>query len=138
MKFKFKGTIDDFVKKYSEARDSYNREHPNKSFALSAYLRGGKIEIGVEKGKNGGGYWFIAPIVEDNGYIELEGDIFADADMRMRWYDWISFAFIFIITLIPMLIACVFTKSTPFSSKKKREARLKSYLCDYMGCELVE
>lgn len=138
MKFRFNGTLDEFVKKYSEARDLFNKENPSKHFTLVAYLRAGNIEIGVEKGKNGGAYWFKSPVVEKDGYIELEGDILPDKDMKMRWYDWIVFSLVFILTCIPMLFACIFTKSTPFSTKRKREKRLQTYLCDYLGCTQIE
>lgn len=138
MKFVFRGTIDEFVEKYSVARDNFNKENPSKSFALVAYLRAGYIEIGIEKGTTGGAYWFKAPVMEKDGCITLEGDILPDSDMRMRWYDWILFGLISVVTCIPMLLACIFTKSTPFGTKKKREARLTSYLCDYLGCERAD
>lgn len=138
MKFRFQGTIDELTKKYSEARDRFNKDNPSKNFGLVAYLRAGSIEIGIEKGQNGGCYWFNAPIVEKDGYIELEGDILPDRDMKMRWYDWISVSLIFIITFIPMLFACIFTKSTPFGTKKKREMRLRKYMCEYLDCEETE
>lgn len=137
MKFRFCGDIDSFTKKYSEARDKFNKEHPSKSFPLVVYLRGGRLEVGIEKGQNGGSYWFNAPIVERNGYLELEAEIEADKDMRMRWYDWIGFSLLFIIVCIPMLIACLVTKSSPFGTKKKRIARLRSYMCEYLGCEEI-
>lgn len=138
MKFRYNGTLDDFVKNYSDAKDRFNKENPSKHFSLVTYIRAGKIEIGVEKGKNGGSYWFISPLTEKDGYIELEGDIVPDADMKMRWYDWIIFGLVFVITLIPMLFACIFTRSTPFSSKKKRAKRLRTYLCKYLGCEEIK
>ena len=137
MKFRFNGSLDEFIKKYSEARDRFNKENPNKSFQLVVYLRGGSIEIGVEKGKAGAGYWFNSPIVEKDGCLELEGDILPDADTIMRWYEWIGFGIVFAIVCIPLLFACLFTKSTPFSSNKKREKRLRLYLCDYLGCEEI-
>lgn len=135
MKFRFNGSLDEFVKKYSEARDTFNKENRIRGFELVVYLRAGKIEIGIEKGKDGGSYWFCAPIVEGDGYIELEGEIKPDCDMRMRWYEWIGFGVVFAIVIIPLLIACLFTKSSPFSTKKSREKRLTTYMCKYLGCE---
>ena len=137
MKFRFKGTIDDFIKNYSIQRDKFNRENRTRGFELVVYLRAGFIEIGVEKGKNGAGYWYKSPIVERNGYIELDGEILPDSDTKMRWYEWIIFVLILVVIAIPLLFACIFTKSLPFSTAKKRKKRLCAYLCDYLGCEEI-
>lgn len=137
MKFRFKGTIDEFVKKYSEARDSFNEENRTRGFELLVYLRGGFIEIAVEKGKNGIGYWFKAPVVEKDGYVELDGEILPDSDAKMRWYEWILLGLLVTALCVPLFLACIFTKSLPFSTKKKRKKRLCAYLCDYLGCEIA-
>lgn len=138
MKFRFNGSLDDFIKNYSVAKERFNKDHPNKSFELVVYLRGGRIEIGVEKGKNGGCWWFNAPVVERDGYIELDGEISPDRDMKMRWYEWIGFGLLCVVLCVPMLLASLFTKSSPFSSKKQREDRLRAYLCEYLGCEEIK
>lgn len=138
MKFKFNGSLDEFIKKYSEATKLFNKENKALGFELVVYLRAGKIEIGVDRGKDGfGGYWFISPVVEKDGDIEFESEIKPDRDMRMKWFDWVEFVFLSFLLAIPMLIACIFTKSLPFSTKKSREKRLTTYMCKYLGCEKI-
>lgn len=137
MKFRFHGSIEDFTRKYSDARDEFNKNNPSRHFPLVVYLRAGKLEVGVEKGENGGSYWFCSPITVNDDFLEFEGEIKPDKDMKMRWYDWIGFGLLFIITCIPMAIACLITKSTPFGTKKKRIKRLRSYMCEYLGCEEI-
>ena len=134
MKFKFNGTIDDLKLKYSDARDKFNKTQKKSSLAISVFLRGNMLEVCVERAQSGN-YFFTAPIVERDGYLELEADIIPDRDMKMRWYDWVCFSLVFVVTLIPMLIACAFTKSSPFGTKKKRTQRLRSYMCEYLECE---
>ncbi len=134
MKFRFRGNVEDFTKKYSEAKDKFNKNNPSRHSPLVVYLRGGKIEVGVETSQNCN-YRYIAPITVYDDYLEFDGEISPDKDMKMRWYDWLGFSIIFIITCIPMAIACLITKSSPFGTKKKRIQRLRSYMCEYLGCE---
>ena len=137
MKFKFHGNTEDLTKRYKEARDAFNKENRSRSSALIAYLKKDSLEIGVDNTRGGIGYWFCPSIVEHDGYIELEGDIKPDKDARMRWYDWLGFSVLLIIACVPILVACLVTKSTPFGTKKKRIKRLRSYMCKYLGCEEI-
>lgn len=138
MKFRYNGTLDEFIKEYSVKRDKFNKENRVRGFELVVYLRAGFIEIGVENGKNGVGYWFKAPVVERDGYVELEGEILPDGDARMRWYEWGLLGLLCVILCIPLLLACLFTKSFPFSTQRGRENRLRAYLCEYLGCEEIK
>ncbi len=137
MKFRFKGSIEDLTRSYADAKNDFNAKNPSKSSPLSVRLHDDKIEIDTETGASGV-YRFVAPLDIHEDYIDLEGEIVADRDMRMRWYDWIGLSIVFVITCIPMLIACLITKSSPFGTKKKREARLRSYMCEYLNCEIIE
>ena len=134
MKYIYEGSLGSFKEQYEKARDSYNKDHPNKYFELQAFVKGNNIEIGVERSGHSGGYWFESPMLESNNQLILEGEIKPEGKTKLRWFDWIMVCLMYLIFWPFIFLIWLITWDNPIKNKKERIKRLNCYLCDYLNC----
>lgn len=137
MKFKFKGTIEEFITKINNSVYGLNLDDLdvfNNQTKMEVRIYGKVCKILLDKYKQNVEYYYVSTICEEDGYVIIDGEI---KDCRQTKKDKIMLILIFILFWPIVLIGWLLNEYTPFHAAKYRKNRLKKLMIKYMGCEEI-
>lgn len=138
MKFKFKGTIAEFI-------DSINTNiHKLNNDDLDVFNNETKIQVNISENickvllekdnPINTEYWYISTIVEDGNHVIIDGKIKDCLKTKKRK---ILSVLVYIFFWPIVIIGWLLNEYTPFNAIKYRRNRLKKLMIKYTGCEEV-
>ena len=138
MKFKFKGTLAEFI-------DSINANiHKLNIDDLDVFNNETKMQVNISKNifkvllekdnPINTEYWYISTLVEEGNHIIIDGKIKDCLKTKKRK---ILLVLVYIFLWPIVIIGWLLNEYTPFNAIKYRRNRLRKLMIKYMGCEEV-
>ena len=102
-----------------------------------------EVWLGLERGDHAG-YWYCSVVEKTAAGCSIRGKIVYDPDGytkggRSGWLEWIGFALLFVVFLVPVALfalGCLLVGS--FQKKPPtKEERLDEFMCEYINCKKV-
>ena len=138
MKFKFNGTMDQFINCLNKNVELLNNDDIDffKKYTKIEYkLSNDKCEILLEKDNTKKTeYWFVSTITEEAKSLIIDGKIKNRIESNKNR---ILTILIYIFLWPSVLIVWLLNEYTPFHAKKYRKSRLRKLMIDYIGCEEI-
>ena len=137
MKFKFNGTIEEFINKINNSVDELNLDDLgvlNNETKMEVRIYGKVCKILLDKHEPNVEYHYVSKISEEDNYVIIDGKI---NDCRETKKDKIMSILIYILFWPIILIGWLLNEYTPFHAAKYRKNRLKKLMIKYMECEEI-
>ena len=138
MKFKFKGTIAEFIDSINASIHNLNNDDldvSNNETKMQLNISGNIFKVLLEKDNPiNTEYWYIFTLVEEGNHIIIDGKIKDCLETKKRK---ILLVLVYVFLLPIVIIGWLLNEYTPFNAIKYRRNRLKKLMIKYMGCEEV-
>ena len=137
MKFKFNGTIEEFINKINNSVNELNLDDLdifNNLTKMEVRFYGKICKILLDKYEPNEEFWYVSRISEENKHVIIDGKI---KDCRQTKKDKIMSILIYIFFWPIILIGWLLNEYTPFHAAKYRKNRLKKLMIKYMECEEI-